>query len=165
MSKRERIVRYEIAASHKISRCLSPAIASLGLLLVAALLPHPARAMSAFAAGVPADVSAQGLAVGAGYNYSTREGAEARALQECLKPGDAPADTRALCKVVAYFDNECLAVSMDPQAGTPGYGWAVGATQEAANDQALANCRQTAGNRAGYCVVSMANCDTMTPAK
>jgi hypothetical protein len=130
---------------------------------MAMLVPHPANAMSAFAAGVPDDVAKQGLAVGAGYNYSTREGAETRALQECLKQGDAPAETRALCKIVDHFDNRCLSVSMDPQAGTPGYGYAIGDTAEAANNQALSNCRSTAGaDRASYCTVSLTDCDTNT---
>lgn len=113
------------------------AFATSAVCLIVALSPLSARAMSAFAAGVPDDVAAQGLAVGAGYNYSSREGAEARAMQECKTQKDATADVHALCKVVAYFDKECLAVALDPQAGTPGYGWAVGATAALANEQAI----------------------------
>lgn len=132
-----------------------------GVLVAMSVAPHAAFAMSAFAAGIPDNIASQGVAVGAGYNYSTRDAAEARALQECLKQQDAPADTRALCKIVAYFDNECVAVSMDPQAGTPGFGWAIGANAEAANSQALENCHQTAGaDRQSYCVVSLTDCDT-----
>jgi hypothetical protein len=130
-------------------------------LAVAAASPFAARAMSAFALGLPDDVAAKGVAIGTGYNYSTREGAENRAMQECLKQQDAPAETRALCKVVANFDNQCVAVAMDPQPGTPGFGWAVGATAADANNQAMANCRATAGSdRADSCVVSATSCDT-----
>ncbi len=136
-------------------------LAAAWLLASVAVLPQSAAAMSAFAAGIPDNVATQGLAVGDGYNYSTREGAEARALQECLAQQDAPPDTRALCKVVAYFDNKCLAVSLDPQAGTPGYGWAIGDTAAEANDQAIEHCHESAGaDRAGYCIVSLTHCDT-----
>lgn len=132
-----------------------------GLLVSTSIAPHAAQAMSAFAAGIPDNIASRGVAVGAGYNYPTRDAAEARALEECLKQPDAPADTRALCKIVAYFDNECVAVSMDPQAGTPGFGWAIAANADEANSQALENCHQTAGaDRQSYCVVSLTDCDT-----
>ncbi len=131
-----------------------------------ALLPHSAEALSAFAAGIPDNVATQGAAFGEGHNYSTREGAEARALQECRKQQGTPASTIALCKIIAHFDNQYLAVSLDPQVNTPGFGWAIGANAAEANSQALANCRQTAGsNRAGYCVETMTECDTQPPAK
>jgi hypothetical protein len=123
-------------------------------------VPSAALAMSAFAAGIPSSVADQGVAVGTGYNYASRAEAENRALGECKAPGDAPESTKALCTIIAYFDNECLAVSFDPAAGTPGFGWAVGATKPIAESQALANCRATAGARSGYCEVRISDCDT-----
>jgi hypothetical protein len=139
---------------------------SICLLVMGTLLPHSAQALSAFAAGIPNDVSSQGVALGAGYNYATRQGAEARALQECRKQVDAPETTRALCKIVAHFDNQCVVVSIDPQPGTPGFGWAIGANATAAESKALENCRQTAGPaRTAYCEVSLTDCDTHTPPK
>jgi len=154
-------MKHEILGRWKSSRRLSYAAVSICLLATGVLLPHAAEALSAFAAGIPDNVATQGLAFGAGYNYSTRADAEARALQECRSRQDAPASTIALCRVIAHFDNQCLAISMDPQAGTPGYGWAIEATAAAANNQALVNCRQTAGaDRVGYCVVSLTDCDT-----
>src|ERR1700691_4790898 len=141
-------------------------LVGLALLLVAGLLPHSAEALSALAAGIPDDVANQGVAFGEGHNYSTREGAEARALQECKSMGGIPASTTALCKIVAHFDNQCLAISLDPKDGTPGFGWAIATTADAANGQALANCRQTAGqDRVGYCVESLSRCDTMSGQK
>ena len=135
--------------------------AAVCLLAVGTMFPHASQAKSAFAAGIPDDVAVQGVALGTGYNYSTREGAEARALQECHAQTDAPDATRALCKIVDHFDNRCLSVSLDPKAGTPGFGWAIADTEDGANDQALAICRQSAGSdRAPYCVVSSSQCDT-----
>jgi hypothetical protein len=149
-----------------LSKSVRRAKFALAPVIAAAVLfapQHPAQAMAAFAAGIPDNISSRGVAVGAGYNYSTRDGAEARALKECLTQQDAPPDTRALCKVVSEFDNQCLAVSMDPQAGTPGFGWAVANTEDDAKTQALANCRQTAGaDRVGACVVSLTDCDTLS---
>jgi hypothetical protein len=138
----------------------------LTLVLVAGLLPHSVEALSAIAAGIPNDVATQGVAFGEGHNYSTRAGAEARALQECRNQQGVPASTIALCKITAHFDNQCLAISLDPKDGTPGFGWAIAAIADAANNQALANCRASAGaDRVGYCVISLAVCDTQTPAQ
>ncbi len=146
----------------KSSRRLRLAAVSVSLLALGALLPpRPAEAMSAYAAAIPDNPAQQGLAFGAGYNYSTRAGAEERALTECRKQAGDNALLVSLCKIVDHFDNKCLAISMDPQPGTPGYGWAIGANAAAANNQALANCRQTAGAaRVGYCVISLTDCDT-----
>lgn len=123
-------------------------------------IPTTALAASAFAAGIPTSVAEGGVAVGTGYNYSSRSTAESRAISECQSPGAAPQSTRNLCTIIAYFDNECLSVSFDPQAGTPGFGWAVGATSSIAQNQALANCKATAGSRAAYCEVRITDCDT-----
>ena len=81
-------------------------------------------------------------------------------MQACQQPGAAPADTRALCKIVGYFDNACASVSLDPKDGTPGFGWAIADSAADANSQALEHCRETAGSdRAAYCVVTQSDCD------
>ena|ERR1700733_957722 len=135
------------------------------LLASTMLLPQTSEAKSAFAAGIPDDVAAQGVALGTGYNYGSRESAEARALQECKAQQDAPQATRDLCKIVDHFDNRCIAISLDPKAGTPGFGWAVADSEDASNDQSLTMCRQSAGaDRAPYCVVSLSQCDTNSTA-
>ena len=133
----------------------------VAVVATAALMPHSAQAMSAFAGGIPSSVASRGLAVGDGYNFSTRAGAEAKALEECRAEGVAPQDTRDLCSVIAYFDNECLAVAIDPAAGTPGWGFAIAKTRDLAKSFALAYCQQTAGaSRAAYCEVTITDCDT-----
>lgn len=141
------------------------AIASVCLLTIGALPVDSANAASAFAAGIPDDVSNQGAAFGASYNYSSREGAETRAMQECQKQ-TAPASTIALCRIIAHFDNQCVAVSIDPAAGTPGFGWAVGNTADDANSQATEHCHETAGSaRASYCQLTLTDCDASSPAR
>jgi len=94
---------------------------AFAVFVAAATVPHAAQAMSAFAGGIPSSVASRGLAVGDGYNFATRAGAEAKALEECRAQGVAPQDTRDLCSVIAYFDGECLSVALDPAAGTPGW--------------------------------------------
>lgn len=154
-------MKLEILARRRRLRLLG-FVATAGCLVVSTVLfSNSSEAKSAFAAGIPDDVAAQGVALGTGYNYSTREGAEERELQECRAQQDAPQSTRDLCKIVDHFDNRCIAISLDPKAGTPGFGWAVVDTEDASNDQSLAMCRQSAGSdRAPYCVVTLSECDT-----
>jgi len=118
--------------------------------------------MSAFAAGILDDVAKNGVAAGDTFNSPSRDAAEADALKTCHNSTGGSADSRAVCKVIAHFDKQCLAVSDDPKAGTPGYGWAVADTATAANNQALQHCRDTAGaDRAAYCeIVGTTDCDT-----
>jgi hypothetical protein len=135
--------------------------ASMSFLATIILLPGPARAMSALVAGIPDDVAHHGLAIGIAHDRNSRSTADAEALKKCLSFIYAPAETRALCKVIAHFDKQCLSVSFDPKPSTPGYGWAIADTAIAANNQALQNCRDTAGaDRVAYCEISETDCDT-----
>lgn len=119
-----------------------------------------ARADGAIAVGLPQDVAKDGVAIGTSWNYANPDGANARAMQECLSFQDAPADTRKLCRIVQTFSRECVAVAIDPEAGTPGVGWSVAATQPTAEDTAILNCRNTAGpERQEHCKVTVSHCD------
>ena len=130
------------------------------LLALTALAPQPSRAMSAFAVGVPDDVARDGVALGEGHNFTNRDEAESRALNECRTNKDSSDAVHALCRIIDHFDNRCLATSLDPKAGTPGWGWAIADTARQANDRALDICRQSAGgDRAPYCIVSQSVCD------
>lgn len=136
------------------------AIASAVLPALALFMSHPSSAASAFAAGIPDDVAQKGVALGEGYNYPTREQAEARAMSECTETKDADAEVHALCKIIDHFDGRCLAVALDPKAGTPGWGWAIADTANDVNDQALSQCRASAGaDRAPYCTITISVCD------
>src|SRR6185437_5455137 len=138
-----------------------------GAVLFAALLcivlpqPHRAAAEGAIAVGQPKDVAKEGYA----YAYSTGKAdmptARTEALDACRKPGNGKSPQgRKLCKVVGTFTNECIAVAMDPKAGTPGVGWAIGGTLQLAEAQAVTRCKATAGaGRGEYCKIDNSRCD------
>jgi hypothetical protein len=125
----------------------------------ALLSPLPAAAHGALAIGLPDDVAKKGVAIGYSYGYGVRTDAEERALKECRAFVDAPPATRELCKVVDMFANECVVIALDPEAGTPGVGWAIGG-RTAATELALQRCVDTAGeSRKGFCKVMDTRCD------
>jgi hypothetical protein len=66
-----------------------------------------------------------------------------RAIEACRSTSDAKNDPtlRGLCKLIQKFKNRCGTDAMDPKAGTPGVGWAVAATSQKAEAEALAKCR------------------------
>ena len=97
------------------------------------------------AIGLPGDVAKEGVAIGWVINSDSERTAHERALRGCLDFKDAPATTRALCKVIKTFRGECVAIALDPEAGTPGVGWAVAVSMQAAETDALAACVSTAG--------------------
>lgn len=136
--------------------------AGLAALLAAATLlaSNPAAADGALAVGVPANVSQDGFAYGRNINSADATEAGNRALELCRKAQDSTDTARKLCTVVTSFHQQCISVAMDPQAGTPGVGWAVAPTRQAAEEQALSNCMATAGpDRRQFCVKSDSACD------
>jgi hypothetical protein len=123
------------------------------LALVAAATERPCSAAGATAIALPSDISKQGVSIYTHVNSATPSEAKTKALDGCRKQADSDA-LRALCKVVATFSNQCVAQAFDPQAGTPGFGWALAGDSVSAKNQALANCRDTAGpTRQDACVV------------
>jgi hypothetical protein len=129
-------------------------------LLVATLRPIPTLAEAAMAVGLPSDVAKGGVAIGRAWNYATKGEAEAEALKRCLAYLDAPASTRALCKVTESFHDQCAAIAIDPKAGTPGIGWAIAADSKTAESQAMTKCLATAGaSRRNFCVLLKTSCD------
>jgi hypothetical protein len=135
-------------------------MAAAGVVALVAGAPSPAASAGALAIGKPARIEKQGVAVGFAHNFKSREIAEAAALKSCLGFKDAPADTRALCKVVKSFENACYSVALDPKNGTPGFGWAIMTNQAQADDSAMDTCRSTAGkSRARFCKITASNCD------
>ena len=123
-------------------------------------LTSPTFAAGAVAIAEPADVAADGYAAGIAYRHKTQTEAEERAIRECISVEDAPAATRKLCRIVRTFENQCAAVALDPQAGTPGAGWAVGDTLADARSEAVKRCEATAGSaRQGECRVTAEGCD------
>ena len=126
--------------------------------------PPPAAAATAgaLAVALPADVAKSGFSYGYSNNNTDDAHAQAAALNACRTTKDAANDVnlRSLCKVVLNYSNKCIAVSMDPQAGTPGVGWALANDLQTAERQALAKCQDTAGpGRRAACVVDHSACD------
>ncbi len=136
----------------------------IALTLAACLMkPQPGVAEGALAVGSTGDVAKDDIAIGNATNYATREGAAARALAYCRGRNNARTAPKAavLCRIVATFTRQCGASALDPANHTPGAGWAIAATKEAAESQALANCRATAGtSRSQSCKIINTFCDT-----
>lgn len=122
---------------------------------------EPAAAEGALAIGLPDDVAKQGFTYG--YTNDKPGGqASAIALSQCQITKDAKKDPRlrSLCKVIAVYSNQCVAVAMDPADGTPGVGWAIANDLGSAESQALAKCQETAGpDRQDACKVDHSKCD------
>ena len=127
--------------------------------LMGSVWPSPVYAYGALAIGLPSEVSKSGFSAGTSWNYSTTDAAEAKALEECHASGSD--QSKALCQIIATFQNHCVAVAMDPQAGTPGVGWAVAVDKPHAENHALANCYVTAEARRDYCKIVASACDAM----
>ena len=125
------------------------------------LYPSSGSAEGALAIGQPPNIVKDGYAFGIAWNYSTKEEAASNALERCRNTKSE--GSRVLCKVVRSFTHECAVVAMDPKDGTPGAGWAIEATQEKAEENALAECRATAGpSRRQFCAIvsKKGSCDT-----
>ena len=130
------------------------------VLLAVAAWPRAGAADGALAIGLPRDVAKEGIAIGWVINSDSEGSAHERALRGCLDFKDAPATTRALCKVIKTFRGECVAIALDPEDGTPGVGWAVAMSMQAAETHALAACASTAGaERRQHCKVTVSRCD------
>ena len=84
--------------------------------------------------------------------------ADAEALKKCRDT--TVAGVRPLCAVIQDFKNQCVAVAMDPKAGTPGVGWGVADDVITAERKALGNCEDSAGpGRRANCAVDHSGCD------
>jgi hypothetical protein len=134
----------------------------LSLLCGGVLGSSQSRADGALAIGLPPDVVKGGFTYGYSNNNADANHAEAKALDACRTTKDAAKDVnlRSLCKVIQDYSNQCVAVAMDPAAGTPGVGWAVANDLLSAERQALGKCMDTAGpGRRAACVVDHSSCD------
>ncbi len=127
-----------------------------------------AWAYGALAVGVPSNVAVDGFAYGTNVDSPSEDVARDTALSNCK--GTNPNSTvnsqpsgpaQKLCTLVTTFHLQCVAVAEDPAAGTPGVGWAVAPTLESATEQAMNNCKATAGEaRAQFCARDSYSCDT-----
>jgi hypothetical protein len=123
-------------------------------LLILMVTNNACMAAGATALGEPADIAKDGVAIFTQVNAVDSKTAKEQALAGCKGLSNASDTSKALCKVVATFENQCVAQALDPQSGTPGFGWAMASDPKAAREQALSNCRDTAGpTRQDACIV------------
>src|SRR5580700_684968 len=127
-------------------------------LAAAVFRPVSGSADGALAIALPPDVVKQGFAYGYVTDYPDADKADAQAMKKCRDT--TIAGVRPLCTVIQDFKNQCVAVAMDPQAGTPGVGWSVAPDLHTAEAQALSKCESTAGpGRRAACAVDHSSCD------
>jgi hypothetical protein len=121
------------------------------LLIVLVLRSHASLAFGAIAEGIAVDPNrGTGWSLGISTNQPDEQSAKDTAVKNCKKLGGPAA--QKLCQPVITFKNKCVATAEDPKPGTPGIGWAVGATGEDAMAEALSRCRSTAGaDRQSFC--------------
>jgi hypothetical protein len=140
----------------------------IGSILIALTLaafvmgPKPGIAEGALAVGSTGNVAEDGIAIGDATNYATPEGATATALAHCRGKNNYKTAPKAvaLCQIVGTFRRQCDASALDPANRTPGAGWAIAATKEEAESQALAKCEAAAGaSRSGSCKIISSACD------
>jgi hypothetical protein len=141
-------------------------LASLTVLTTASLVVSSmiaatgAYAAGALAIGYPENVSQSGFAYGFSYNNKSASEARDAALEACRTTQAAPPSAKSLCTVIGTFHGECVAIAMDPKAGTPGVGFAIAADKDTAEARALAFCAATAGkDRKDFCVLDKSACD------
>ena len=137
-------------------------LAPTAAILLATVLQgaEPARAEAALAVGQPADVAAQGIAIGWAVDYPDRKAAEEEALARCRGMREVPPAARDLCRVVASVRNTCLAVALDPDRGTTGVGWGVHRKRKRAETAAMDKCTDaSARNRRKSCRLAFIRCD------
>jgi hypothetical protein len=138
------------------------ALLALPLLAGATVHSNHSFAAGALAVALPPDVVKGGFSYGYSNDNADAATADSKAMNACRSTKDATKDAklRALCKVIQDYNKKCVAVAMDPQAGTPGVGWAVADDKRAAEHDALMKCEATAGpGRAAACVVDHSGCD------
>jgi hypothetical protein len=109
--------------------------------------------------GIPADVAKGGVAFGVSWEEPTAAAAGQQALSACHEAEGVPASTTSLCRVVHTFQGQCVAVAIDPEPGTTGFGWGKGYTSTQARYEAIESCKTTAGDRAQACTVIDTTCD------
>jgi hypothetical protein len=126
------------------------------------LSPDFAAAEGALAMGLPNDVAKDGFTYGYSYDKASTRQAQAEALFQCRKTKDSA--LRSLCKVIATYHDQCVAVAMDPDTGTSGVGWSIAVNLPSAEADALAKCKETDGPaHADKCVIDNSQCDGSPP--
>ncbi len=125
--------------------------------LAIAVSSVPAFATGALVVGIPQDVAKNGFSAGLNSDMRSKSAARNDAMAQCRSGAGASASTRALCKVVKTYSNQCAVIAADPRPRRAGVGWAVAASSKTAGTQAVQQCRQTGGSQ--WCKVIAVACD------
>ena len=129
-------------------------IAALGIFVICLMTIDHCRAAGALAVGQPSDIAKDGVAIFTQVGSKDADEAKKNALAGCKNLANASQTSKDLCKIVATFRNQCVAAALDPQDGTPGFAWAMAPNSKEARENAVSNCRDTAGpTRQDACVV------------
>jgi hypothetical protein len=148
------------AGMSRISNSVVWCIIAMALVASAQFGADPALADGAVALGRPGDIAKAGVAIGISSNFDDNDRAHQAALEKCRANQDAPQSTKSLCKLIAYFKDQCASVAIDKKAGTPGFGWSIGVNKASAQREAMAVCKATAGkSRENFCENSIWYCD------
>jgi uncharacterized protein DUF4189 len=119
-----------------------------------------ASADAALAVSQVGDVAKVGVAVGWAVDHASKQAAQTEALARCRAFPDAPQATREACRIVETFTDRCLAVALDPAAGTTGVGWGVHKNRDWAEEEAMERCAEaSAPKRRESCRVALVRCD------
>lgn len=131
---------------------------AIAAMLGAVFVQSQALADGTIAVARPADD--RGFSLGVSFNWDSRSGADSEAIRQCqLQEDEVPAAQRASCEIVANFDDQCMAVARDTGNGGTAWGWGTADYQADADDRAMRECRNYAGDRADRCEVTMRHCD------
>jgi hypothetical protein len=128
--------------------------------VVVLLVGHGAAAEGAIAIGIDPGGTQVAVSFGLASNQTTSDVARAKALETCRVKAEKFPKAQSRCAVVASFRNKCVAVAWDPADNKPGFGWALELEKTNAENRALAQCRDTAGQeRESFCAVALWQCD------
>lgn len=148
------------APSAAPAKSLAAHAACAALAVVCQMTVAPAAAEGALAIGIAPGGVAKGYATGFSINQPNAKTARSSAVEQCKRTRSSNDEARSGCEVIVTFRNKCIASALDPQKGTPGAGWGLGPSEEAADELALARCRVKAGpERADSCKVTDHFCD------
>jgi hypothetical protein len=119
---------------------------TFGVMLSAAIVAtrYSCVAAGAIAIGVPADVARDSISIWTAVKEAATDQATEKALAGCKAVGSNA--SKALCKIVATYSNQCAAAAFDLQSVTPGWGWAIADNSMAAKKQAMTNCHAMTGS-------------------
>lgn len=136
------------------TRIIARLLLALGTMvaLVAQADAHGAIAVGGITKGSP-----YGSAYGISYSFASTGQAHSRALKECETHRGKVGTP---CKVVADFSRRWASVAIDPDAGTPGFGWAVDPDKKTVEAYAMYKCTSTSpDDRKPFCKVVLTSHD------